>query len=212
MTRFLAQYRWLLAGGVATGVLAAVFIETVPFAAMAWAGVTGEPDLELVQDVRTELLAQQEIHQMLARHEAEALRRYQNSGQTSLQHRHLAEVDLTPLGVVGFYDVFAFRVRTDVVDGQVHTSFLVRPGFVPDANAVPFFSRQCESTVCERMLQGLIRIGNALVRSGVLTTYYLNVTENDATSSITFREAVSTSVWARRSAAMHQRGQGRSFR
>ena len=208
----MARYRWLLAGGVTTGVLAVVLIETVPFAAMAWAGVTGEPDLELVQDVRTELLAQQEIHQMLAKHETETLRRYRMSGQTSLQHRHLAEVDLTPLGIIGFYDVFAFRVRTDVVDGQAHTSFLVRPGFVLDANAAPFFSRQCESAVCRRMLQALIHAGNALVGSGALTTYYLNVTESDVTSSITFGAAVSTSVWTRQSAAMHQHGKGRSFR
>jgi hypothetical protein len=133
------RIRWLLGltGGLV--LIALVLIQTVPFIGMAWGSLTGGPGLGLVRDLRGELLQQEAFRQTLRQHEQEAVRRYQASGRTAYQRRHLVRINLTPLGLPGFHDIFAVRVRTDLVDGAPKTGFLARPGvaFSEDDGAEP---------------------------------------------------------------------------
>jgi hypothetical protein len=212
-SRLIAQYRRsliVLAGAVALGILV---VQTVPFVHMAWGALTGGPDLGLVQDLRGELLQQRRFRQMLTRHEQTALQRYRSEGTEVYQRRHLVRIDLTPLGLPGFHDVFAVRVRTDIAEGQALTSFLVRPGVVVDPDAAKFFSGQCgEGRTCQVLMSSLVYAGHTLLRWGLLTPYRMNVTEMDPTSSISIgTEAISTSRWACRTNQLHQEGIGRSF-
>jgi len=180
---------------------------------MAWGALTGGPGLSLVQDLRGELLDQRRFRRMLARHERTALQRYRSDGAEVYQRRHLIRINLTPLGLPGFHDVFAVRVRTDIIGGQALTSFLARPGVVLDPEAAEFFSGQCgESRTCQFLISSLVYTGHTLLRWDLLTSYRMNVTEMDATSSVLIgTEAISTSRWARRTYQLHQEGTGRSF-
>jgi len=194
---------------VVAGVLV---VQTVPFARMVWASLTGGPGLGLVQDVRQSLLQQEEFQEVLAAHEEEALRRYRRTGRSVLQKRRLVEVDLTLLGLPGFHDVFAVRVRTDVVDDQAYTSFLARPGVVASQEDAPWFSRQCNGAVCREAIEGAVAAYHGALDAGLLTPYRLNVTERDRTSSVSIgREPISTESWARQSRAMHRQGIGDRF-
>jgi len=198
-----------LAGAVALGILV---VQTVPFAHMAWGALTGGPSIGLVQDVRHALLDQAPFQEMLAEHERQALRQGRKGGGSSFQRRRLVRINLTPFGLPGFHDVFAVRVRTDIIEGQAHTSFLVRPGAVIDPNAAAFFSGQCESSVCKRVIRTLVGTTHRLLEWGVITPFYLNVTEMDATSSVSLgTEPIATSEWAEQSLILHREGEGHSF-
>jgi hypothetical protein len=193
-------------------VLAVFLIQTLPFLGMGWDALTGGPELGLVQDVRQSLLEQEPFRRMLADHEREALSRFRTSKQTVYQERHLVRVSLTPFGLPGFHDVFAVRVRTDVIDERAYTSFLARPGVVFDSNAAPFFSRQCQTATCTAFIDRLVGTGHWLLRHGVLTPFRLNVTETDETSSVSpGRDPVSTQEWSRQSRKLHEKRIGRSF-
>lgn len=188
-----------------------VSVQTLPFARMGWAALAG-PDLQVVQDVRRGLLSQEPFRQALRRHERTAVQRHQRGGASAYQKRHLVRVNLTPFGLPGFHDIFAVRIRTDIIEGTPYTSFLARPGVVFHSNDAPFFSRQCESAACETAIYALVSVGRTLLEWGVLTSYRLNVTEMDETSSAQLgREAISTAEWARQSHSLHEQGLGRSF-
>jgi hypothetical protein len=188
-----------------------VSVQTLPFARMGWAALAG-PDLQVVQDVRRGLLAQEPFQRMLQEHERATLRRWRRSGDAARQERHLVRVNLTPFGLPGFHDIFAVRVRTDIIEGEPYTSFLARPGVIFDPEAAAFFSGQCGGPVCRGFIQALVKTGHTLLRWGVLTSYRLNVTEMDETSSVQLgREAISTAEWARQSRRLHRQGIGRSF-
>lgn len=207
-----SRARWLL--GVAGGLilLGIVLVNTVPFFGMAWGALTGGPGLGLIRDIRSDLLAQEAFTQVLTEHEREALRRYRTSGAEAYQRRHLIQVNLTPLGLPGFHDIFAVRVRTDIVKGQPYTAFLVRPGVVPSENDAPFFARQCGSAVCKKIIRAGVAFGHGLINWGILSTYRLNITGSDATSSAVLGTSpVSTSKWARQSRELHHSQRGTSF-
>ena len=217
--------RWLyglLGGGAALALVLAALIHTVPFLHMGWAAVTGSPDHGLIRDVREALLRQESVQAMLAGHEREALRRFRQSGKRAFQTRRTARIDLTPFGLPGFYDIFAFRVRTDIVPLEsetrsardtAYTSFLARPGVVMESNTEAFFTRQCDTDLCRSMTSALVRTVDAAMGAGLLTSYRLNVTETDRTSAVTFGwDPLPRSVWARETRRLHQQGQGRSFR
>ena len=193
--------------------LAAVLVQTVPFAHMVWGTLTGGPGIGLVQDMRHSLLGQEAFRAMLAKHEEEALARHRRNGPSAYQRRRLVRVNLTPLGLPGFHDVFAVRVRTTVLPDTAYTSFLARPGVVFSSGDIPFFSRQCESSVCRALVRNAVGAGHALLRWGLLTPFRLNITEMDETSSVSIgEEPISTAEWARQVAQLHRRGTGRSFR
>jgi len=209
---FLSRHRWSAGAVTAFVVLSIVLVQTVPFVGMGWASLTGGPDLSVVRDMRHTLVQQQAFREMLAKHERRAIARHRRTGDPAYQRRRLVRVNLAPLGLPGFHDVFAVRVRTNIVDGQAYTSFLARPGVIFHPNDAPFFSRQCETSVCETLIRSLVGVGQALLRRGVLTPYRLNITEMDATSSVSIgTEPVSTSTWANESSRMHRQGKGRSF-
>jgi hypothetical protein len=179
---------------------------------MGWGALTGGPGIGLVQDVRHALLDQPKFRETIAEHEKEALRRHREGEGASFQRRRLVRVNLKPFGLPGFHDVFAVRVRTDVIEGRAYTSFLARPGAVIDPNAAPFFSGQCGSAMCREFIRALVGTGHQLLEWGVLTPYRLNVTEMDATSNVSIgTEPISTSDWAEQSLALHREGKGRSF-
>ena len=216
MTRSLVSFvaRHRLGVGLCVGTLLAgvLLVLMVPFARMGWGALTGGPDIGLVQDVRHALLAQPPFQKMLEEHEEVAIRRHGRGGASSFQRRRLVRVNLTPFGLPGFHDVFAVRVRTDIIEGEAYTSFLARPGVVIDPNAAAFFSGQCESSVCKRFIRALVGAGHQLLEWGVLTPFRLNVTEMNATSSVSIgTDPVSTTEWARHSRQLHQKGTGRSF-
>ncbi|WP_022835028.1 hypothetical protein [Salisaeta longa] len=204
--------RWVL-GLVGGFVLVSILlINTVPFFGMVWGALSGGPGLGLIRDIRSDLLAQDPFVQTLAAHEHAALQRYRASGTTAYQRRYLVKVNLAPFGLPGFHDVFAVRVRTDIVKTQPYTAFLVRPGVAPSENDAPFFSRQCDTVVCKKVIRGLVAFVHGLVNWGILSTYRLNITESDATSSVMLGTTpVSTSTWARQSRAMHRNERGISF-
>lgn len=207
-----SRTRWLL--GLASGfvLFSIVLINTVPFFGMAWGALSGGPGLGLIRDIRSDLLAQEPFMQTLTKHEQEALRRYKTSGTTVYQRRHLVRVNLTPFGLPGFHDIFAVRVRTDIVKKQPYTAFLVRPGVVPSENDAPFFSRQCETIVCKKIIRGMVDFGYGLINWGILSTYRLNITGSDATSSVMLGTSpISTSKWARQTRQMHHSERGTSF-
>jgi hypothetical protein len=196
-------------GALALGVL---LVQTVPFVSMAWSALSGGPHIGLVQDVRHVLLEQLPFRKTIAEHEKEALRRHRRGDGASFQRRRLVRVNLTPFGLPGFHDVFAVRVRTDIVEGEAFTSFLARPGAVIDPNAAPFFSGQCESAMCREFIRFLVGAGHQLLEWGVLSPFRLNITEMDATSSVSAgTEPISTSEWAEQSLALHREGKGHSF-
>lgn len=83
---------------------------------------------------------------------------------------------------------------------------------VADPNSVPLFSRQCESSVCRTFIEALVGSGHWLLRRGVLTSFRLNVTKMDETSSVSLgHDPISTDEWATQSGALHAKGVGRSF-
>lgn len=141
-----------------------MLVQTVPFAGMAWAALTGRPDLELVRDVREALLQQDRFRDMLAAHERKALQRFRERGTRSYQRRHLYRTPLGPLGLPIGYDIWAIRVRTDVVEGEARTSFLARPGFVVSSNTSAFFSGQFDSKWLETTIRAIIRGALGLLR------------------------------------------------
>mgnify|MGYP006934453215 FL=1 len=207
-----SRARWVLSFVGGFVLLSIILINTVPFFGMAWGALSGGPGLGLIRDIRHDLLAQKPFVQTLTEHEQEALRRYRASGTTVYQRRHLVKVNLTPLGLPGFHDIFAVRVRTDIVKKQPYTAFLVRPGVVPSENDAPFFSRQCETTICKKVIRGMVAFGHGLINWGILSTYRLNITGSDATSSVMLGTSpVSTSKWARQSRQMHLSERGTSF-
>lgn len=212
--RFLSRNRMLAAAAAATlaaVLLGIVSVQTLPFARMGWAALAG-PDLQVVQDVRKGLLDQEPFRQALRRHERAAVQRHRRGGASAYQKRHLVRVNLTPFGLPAFHDIFAVRIRTDIVEGEPYTSFLARPGVVFHSNDAPFFSRQCESAACETAIYALVSVGRTLLEWGVLTSFRLNVTEMDETSSVRLgREAISTAEWARQSRRLHEQGLGCSF-
>jgi hypothetical protein len=209
--QFLANHRLGVSGILLAGLLLVVVVQTVPFARMGWAALTG-PDLQLVEDVRSTLLDQEPFQRMLQEHEQATLQRHQRGGPSAYQKRHLVRVNLTPFGLPGFHDIFAVRVHSDVADGTAYTSFLARPGVIFDPEAAAFFSRQCGGSVCKGFIQVLVKTGHTLLRWGVLTPFRLNVTEMDETSSVHLgREAISTAEWARQSRRLHRQEIGRSF-
>lgn len=236
MTPVFSRHRYVLGGILALMLLAAVLIQTVPFAHMAWGALTGGPGMGLVPDMRQALLNQETFRAALAEHEEEALARYRrgHSGASSedslggsqgvsrggssgapsaYQRRRLIRVNLTPLGLPGFHDVFAVRMRTTVLPDTAYTSFLARPGVVFSSGDIPFFSRQCESSVCRALVRNAVGAGRSLMRWGLITPFRLNITEMDATSSVSIgREPISTGEWGGRTAQLHRRGTGRSFR
>lgn len=202
-------------GGLALGLVlvGVVLVHTVPFVGMAWGALSGRPGIGLIRDIRAELLEQTAFRETLVAHEREALRRHRTGGAAAYQARHLVEIDLGPMGAPTFEDTWAVRVRTDVVDNTPYTAFLARPGVVMEENDVPFFSRQCGgNAVCEqaiRLAGGLRDVG---VTSGLLTTYYLNITERDATSRVTVGTSpMETATWAQETRARHASGEGRQF-
>jgi hypothetical protein len=212
MMSFLSRYRYALGGMLSVVLLAVILVQTLPFVHMAWDTFTGSPDLRLVQDVRHVLLDQEPFRKMLADHERDAVRRHLRGGPSAYQKRHLVRVNLTPFGLPGFHDLFAVRVRTDIVDGKAYTSFLARPGVVFDPNAASFFSGQCEGSLCKSLIRLLVGTGHTLLAWGVLTPYRMNITEMDETSSISIgTEAISTSAWSQKSRTLHQKQRGRSF-
>jgi hypothetical protein len=212
MTAFLQRHRIVLA--VLAGLLFAgvLVVQTVPFARMAWASLTGGPGMGLVQDVRESLLEQEAFREALADHEREAMRRHRQTGATALQERRLVEVDLAAFGLPGFRDVFAVRMRTDIVGGMPYTSFLARPGVVASPADAPWFSRQCDRALCRQAIELAVGAYHGALRMGLFTPYRLNVTETGRTSSVSIgREPVSTEVWARQPRAMHREEIGRSY-
>jgi len=211
-SKFPSQLKWSLGALLVAIMLGTLLVQTVPFAYMAWGAVTGGPGIGLVQDMRQALLSQKPFREMLSRHEEEALARYHRDGVSAYQRRHLVRVNLTPLGLLGFQDIFAVRVRTDVVADTAYTSFLARPGVVSSPGDAPFFSRQCDGSVCKTLVRSLVGTGHALLRWGVITPFRLNITEMDATSSVSIgKEAISTAKWTRRSRQLHHKNIGRSF-
>ena len=212
LKEFLSRHRWSAGAVTAFVVLSIVLVQTVPFVGMGWASLTGGPDLGVVRDIRHTLVQQQAFREALAKHERRAIARHRSTGDPAYQRRRLVRVNLTPLGLPGFHDVFAVRVRTDIVDGQAYTSFLARPGVVFDPNAAPFFSRQCDGSACTAFIRSLVAVGHTLLSWDVLTPFRLNITEMDATSSVSIgTEPVSTSTWANESNRLHRQGKGRSF-
>jgi hypothetical protein len=206
------RYRTLFSVLAVLLIAGVLVIQNVPFARMVWASLTGGPGMGLVQDVRESLLEQDEFREVLSAHEEEALRRYRRTGSSALQKRHLVEIDLAPLGLPGFHDVFAVRVRTDVVDDQAYTSFLTRPGVVASQEDAPWFSGQCDRAFCRKAIKLAVRAYHGALDAHLLTPYRLNITETDRTSSVSIgREPVSTETWARQSRAMHHKGIGDRF-
>jgi hypothetical protein len=212
MTAFLRRRQValaVLAGLLFAGVL---FVQTIPFARMAWASLTGGPGTGLVQDVRQALLRQEAFREALADHEREALRLHRRAGREALQKRHLVEVNLAPFGLPGFRDVFAVRVRTDIVSGKPYTSFVARPGVVASPADAPWFSRQCDEALCRQAVELAVGAYHGALEMGLMTPYRLNVTETFRTSSVSIgREPISTEAWARKTQAMHRKEIGRSF-
>jgi hypothetical protein len=207
-----SRTKWLLGITGSLLLIAVLLVQTVPFVGMAWGALTGGPGLGVVRDMRGALLQQDAFRQTLVEHEQEAVRRYRASGSAAYQRRHLVRVNLTPLGLPGFHDVFAVRMRTDVVDGVPKTAFLARPGVVASDEDAPFFTRQCASNLCKQTLRAAIGFGHALIERGILTTYRLNITESDATSRVTLGpRPMSTATWARETRERHRSGQGRPF-
>lgn len=212
MRHLSSRTRWVIGFVGGFFLLSIILINTVPFLGMAWGALSGGPGLGLIRDIRHDLLVQEPFVQTLTDHEQEALHRYRASGTTVYQRRHLVQVNLTPLGLPGFHDIFAVRVRTDIVKKQPYTAFLVRPGVVPSENDAPFFSRQCESVVCKKIIHGMVAFGHGLVNWGILSTYRLNITGSDATSSVMLGTSpLSTSKWAHQTRQMHHSGRGNSF-
>jgi hypothetical protein len=206
------RYRTLFSVLAVLLIAGVLVIQNVPFARMVWASLTGGPEMGLVRDVRQSLLEQEEFREVLSAHEEEALRRYRQTGNSALQKRHLVEIDLAPLGLPGFHDVFAVRVRTDVVDDQAYTSFLTRPGVVASQEDAPWFSGQCDRAFCQEAIKLAVRAYHGALDAHLLTPYRLNVTETDRTSSVSIgREPVSTETWAQQSRAMHREGIGDRF-
>ena len=181
---FLRRHRSVLAAVAGLAMVGALVVQTVPFARMAWASLTGGPGMGLVQDVRESLLEQEGFREALAAHEREALRFHQRAGREALQKRHLVKVNLAPFGLPGFRDVFAVRVRTDVVGGTPYTSFLARPGVVASPADAPWFSRQCDGALCRQAFELAVGAYHGALEMGLFTPYRLNVTESDRTSSV----------------------------
>ena len=206
-----SRARWLLGltGGLV--LIAIVLIQTVPFIGMAWGALTGGPGTGLIGDMRSQLLQQDAFQETLREHEQEAVRRYQASGDAAYQQRHLVRVNLTPFGMPGFHDIFAVRVRTDLIEGTPKTAFLTRPGVAFSEDDEPFFTRQCEGAFCEQVIRVLVSTGRGMMEWGILTPYRLNITESDATSTVTLGpDPISTSTWAEQTRNRHHDGQGQS--
>ena len=203
--------RWLLGltGGLV--LIAIVLVHTVPFIGMAWGALTGGPGIGLVGDMRSQLLQQEEFRETLHQHEQEAVRRYQATGSPAYQQRHLVRVNLTPFGMPGFHDIFAVRVRTDLVEGEPKTAFLTRPGVVFSEDDEPFFTGQCDGAFCKQTIRVLLGFGRGLMNRGILTPYRLNITESDATSTVSIGpDPIATDTWAEQTRKRHHSGQGHS--
>lgn len=149
---------------------------------------------------------------MLSKHEKAAIDRYRQGGDPFFQRRRLVRVNLASFGLPGFHDVFAVRMRTDIMEKKAYTSFLARPGVVFVPNAASFFSGQCDGPLSKRLVRAIVGTSHQLLEWGVLTAFRLNITEMDATSSVCIgNEAISTSDWSQKTRELHRKKIGRSF-
>ena len=142
------------------------------------------PPYSFVTDVRKDLMGQKRFQDMLKQNEEIAMARFSRSGSTSYTKRYLYKLRISMFDLPFLTDVWATRVRTDMVQGRPKTAFLIRLGIEKDANALKFFGEQRDSATQKTIIGFLINTYNRLFDWGLLKPYRINITESDQSSSM----------------------------
>jgi hypothetical protein len=167
------------------------------------ASVLNQPQLAEVAALRDWLLEQETFRHKMEAHAAEAMANWNENGTASLERRYMQRVPLKIFGQEVFYDVWAVWVYSEIVDGKVHTSFLVRMGVAPDENAATFFSNQTSVTPARSMIHWTAGVFNGLLANGFLTPMRASVTEADVTSRVS-GQYLDRAEWLRISSRMYR--------
>ena len=168
------------------------------------------PDSSHLSRIRNDLLEQDSFINMLRKHEKKAFNRYKKIGEMSLVKKYVHKTPTSMFDIHSFHDYWEVWVRTDIINGQTLTSFLVRLGLIKDTNAETFFSNQCASNICKLVMKSIVSVYNKMFDWGIFKPIRLNITELDETSSIS-RNRITRKEWNKMVWDIHQRGYGKNF-
>lgn len=147
---------------------------------------------------------------MLAKHERMTVKRFNNTGKPLFVDKYIHKTPTSMFGIHSFHDYWEVWVRTDIVNGEPLTSFLIRLGLIKDTNAEGFFSNQCGSSFCKTIMKSLLGIYNKMFDWGIFKPIRLNITEIDETSTVS-RERLDINEWNEMVRKIHEQERGMSF-
>lgn len=168
------------------------------------------PDSSHLSRIRNDLLEQDSFVDMLIKHEKVTVQRFKQRGEKLYVKKYIHKTPTSMFDIKSFHDYWEVWVRTDIIDGQPMTSFLVRLGLIKDTNAENFFRNQCESGVGKFAMKSIVSIYNRMFDLGIFKPIRLNITETDETSSIS-RNRITISEWNDRVWKTHSQGHGNAF-
>jgi hypothetical protein len=147
---------------------------------------------------------------MLARHEAQSLKYYNEKGEKSFVKKYIHKTPTSMFDMHAFHDYWEVWVRTDIINDRPLTSFLIRLGMIKDKNAEIFFSNQCNSSIYKSTMKFIVSIYNKMFDWGIFKPFRLNITEMDETSSVS-RDRMTLKEWNELVWKFHQKGLGNFF-
>lgn len=147
---------------------------------------------------------------MLIKHEKITMKRFKETNDILYVKKYIYKTPTSMFDIHTFHDDWEVWVRTDMMNSQPLTSYLVRLGLIKDSNAEHFFSNQCDSRICKFFIKLMVGTYNKMFDWGAFKPIRFNITEMDETSSVG-RKRVALVEWNEMVSNIHQREIGISF-
>ncbi len=204
LVKILKPVKIAVLAGLISGIVFIIVFHTT--AGLLFNLATGTlPNSKNISRMRSALLEQQSFIALLRRHEHKALSRYSSGGKSIYLKKYVHKTSTGMLGLRMFEDYWEVWVLTAVRNTAPYTSFLVRLGMVKDTNAVSFFSDQSKTGFGKWFWKNVVVCYNYLFDAGVFKPVRFNITESDATSSIS-RKRLSVDEWKQKTIKMVRNG------
>lgn len=178
-------------------------------AGLLWSALTHQlPGFHHVQRIREDLLSQRRFVKLLANHEQKAMDLFQSHGKSTHVKRYVYRTPISMFDLPSFTDYWETWIRTDIVNNNPQTSYLIRLGIIGDERSGSFIGKQCNTKLCRVTMQSLGSINHMIFDLGIMKPFRLNITEADETSSVS-RKRLLVKEWNAVVERRHRSGQGK---